>query len=138
MQRMKVEYDYSFGLLGIVASCKEYRICSELNKKLDIQLIRRDNLQIIKSAEGDKAEFSEYFYESEIDKSEYYLLANKSDGRYLIPERKEFDYLLIIKGELAKDQLPEIQEKLKEISVMQLVTDIDISKLKSKENLVIE
>ena len=51
---------------------------------------------------------------------------------------KQFDYLLLIDGEVLDLQESEFITRVGEIEQIQLVQRIDVEKLKSKENLIFE
>jgi hypothetical protein len=55
---------------------------------------------------------------------------------YLIPELKNLDYFLLVQDETEQLDLSNFMEKLSQNSLVQSIVRIDISKLKSKENLL--
>jgi len=54
----------------------------------------------------------------------------------LIPELKNLDYFLLVQDETEQLDLSNFMEKLSKNSLVQSIVRIDISKLKSKENLL--
>lgn len=64
-----------------------------------------------------------------------YLLANRSEGGLLIPEKKQIDFFLIIK-EADESYYNEILLKLKKLPNILAVYAINPSELKSKNNLL--
>jgi hypothetical protein len=65
------------------------------------------------------------------------LLDNSFENSHLLPELKNIPYLLIIKGAIDFLQLDELIQKIKTINGVQLVSKIDISKLKSIAQLIL-
>jgi hypothetical protein len=55
---------------------------------------------------------------------------------YLIPELKDYDYIIKLGGEPSLINREEIIKKLKGIQLIEYIKKIDINKLKSKENLI--
>lgn len=55
---------------------------------------------------------------------------------YLLPEMKEFDYLIMLEGQGDSFLAEEIINTLKTQSDIQYITQVDVTKLKSKENLI--
>jgi hypothetical protein len=55
---------------------------------------------------------------------------------YLIPELKNIDYFLLVQDETEELDLINFVKKLSQNPLVQSIVRIDISKLKSKENLL--
>ncbi|MEY3647393.1 MAG: hypothetical protein RLZ13_275, partial [Bacteroidota bacterium] len=55
---------------------------------------------------------------------------------YLVPELKNLDYFLLVQDETEQMDLSNFMEKLSQNPLVQSIVRIDISKLKSKENLL--
>jgi hypothetical protein len=55
---------------------------------------------------------------------------------YLVPELKNLDYFLLVQDETEQLDLSNFMEKLSRNPLVQSIVRIDISKLKSKENLL--
>ncbi len=87
-----------------------------------------------------KLVISNFLFETE--NSSLRILKNKAeDGdelkkSYLLPELKNFDYFLMLEGSGDTFNISELEGKLKNLEIIQYLTKIDVSKLKSKENLV--
>jgi len=70
------------------------------------------------------------------------LLKNKSEERkfealrYLIPELNRFDYLIMKSGNIADTGNADWLTKIQQIKEIQYITALDITKLKSRENLI--
>lgn len=134
-QTLKVEYDYDFTLLGIVCYDKDYRLCYEINKELSIELLKEEDRELIIDKQKTLSSFSSYLYEDEEEKF-YYLIVNKGSKGLLLPEQKQMDYFLMLKGNFFKEDINEITLKLKQIPIIIGVYPIEVVKLKSKENLL--
>jgi len=130
------EYDFDFKLIGISCHEKDYRVTWGLNKYLDIALQRKDeDIEVIIKKSNRYSHHSAYsFYDKELD-NDYSLLTNRSSMGYLIPEKVQADYLLMI-----TDNYPiimtEVLKKIREIPFVLTAFDIDVYSLKSKENLI--
>ena len=129
--KLQIEYDYEFCLIGIVSHEKDYKLCWMLNTALNISLAKTEE----HAAEHSK--HSMYSYISEEQFREYYLLANKGEGHYLIEEHKHMDYFLIIKGSLEEDEKKHILELIKKTGMVSAAYLIDVPSLKSKHNLIL-
>ncbi len=134
-QLLSIEYDYDFVLIGLVCQVKDYRLCFEINKKLGFDLNKVDSIEIFVNKQREAAYFSTYLFENE-DEISFYIIFNRGTKGYLIPEQSKLDYFVVIKGPLRADQKKELISKLKEIKLILGVFELDVKKLKSKENLL--
>ena len=132
---LTVDYDYDFILLGILCQEKDYRICYEINKKLGMQFKKEEDLEIIINKQKESSGFSLYSCMNE-DEDYFYLISNKSLKGSFIPEQKQMDYFLMIKGNLSREENKKIIQELKQIPVIMGVYELEPGKLKSKENLI--
>jgi len=136
-QTLKIEYDYDFSLLGIVSPEKIYRLCWILNQELPFNLSRISDLEIFSRDSTGTQYFSRYANNNTHNNEGcIYLLANKNSGRYIIPDRKEADYFLILNGDDIQENIDSVLNKLKLINTIQAVYKIDPNTLNAKENLI--
>ena len=136
--KLIVEYEYEFTLFGIVSLVSEHKLAWEINNTLKISLAKSEDIQL-EFINNKNLIISNYIYEKE--DSNLRLLKNKSfkTGQtqlYLLPELKQFDYLLAMNGFEQTFSKEKIINSLNKISVIQYIVNIEIEKLKSKENLV--
>jgi len=125
-------------LWGLVAQVKEYQLCWHLNKVMGFGLKRSEDVEIINRKKNKTSVFSFYRFESDLDKWLVYVVSNKHLGEYLVPEVRQTDFLLMIRGEVSKQEEEALFQKLKSIPIMQMVVKLDYDRLKSKDNLILE
>ena len=156
---LEVSYDYDFLLIGISSHEKDYRICWALNKKLSLDLKKTDSLEIKGKKQTTPSYFSFFIFDKEEDFLEYSVIANFSESKsmdikthslfgmedanehhseneLLIPEQKQMNYFLVVRGEMEDDAVDELVKQIKEIDVVQTAVRIDATQLKSKQNLI--
>ena len=126
--------DFDLLLFGICSGLKDYRLCYELNQKLEIDFTRIDDYKISLGRNNSYVAFPRFSFTNDEDQS-FIFLKNRSNEHYIIPELKNIDYLLIIKP-VADIQQNSIMHLLKEIGPVQSVFAIDVLKLKSRFNLL--
>ncbi len=131
---LNIEEDYDFSLIGISCHAKDYRLCYELNKILEIDLVRGEDLDI--DSKNSKANYALYDYVDEENFIDYYLISNRSNKGFLIPEHKSTDFFLLLKGASNDDIIETIINKIGEIQLVLTSFQIDVTKLKSKQNLI--
>ena len=104
---INIEIDFDFKLIGIVAPIHDFRMCFNLNQAINIDLIAevtRKNLV-----------FNEYHYRDDISRTDYKLINNRNGTEFLIPEKRELDFFLLIKGNVESEQMEQILDKIKKI-----------------------
>ena len=155
---LKIEFDYNFVLVGISSHEKDYRISWALNNALGIDLTINESLEI-KFKNKTDVFFSIFSFKNEEDFLEFHVISNFSEKKVvnsnannlfsksenfsesntngtLIPEMKQINYFLLIKGEVKKKDIKTIVDKIKKINLVLAATPIDIMALKSKKNLI--
>lgn len=137
--KLVVDYDYDFELIGIISSLKGHKLAWCVNNELRIDLRKEDDLYIDFLHEGQLVIIN-YIFETEY--SNFRLIKNKScefaniASPYLIPELKEYDYFILIKDESSVFSVSAIADKLKKISGIEYIKEIETENLKSKDNLI--
>jgi len=136
--KLQIEPAFDFELLGIVSPIREYRMAWLVNQELEINLVKADDLEL-EFLNSEKLEIAQYFLS--LPHGFIQLLKNKALNSsqqlaYLIPELKNLDYFLLVQDETEQLDLSNFMEKLSQNPLVQSIVRIDISKLKSKENLL--
>ena len=133
---LKVDYDYDFVFIGIVAAAKDYRLCWAMNNSLGIELGKTDELELPVKGSKEPSWFSRYSYAVPGNETVFLLLGNKGTAGYLIPEQKQVDYFLMIQQLQDQRDKDLILKKLLKTDLVQTAFFLDPSKLRSKENLL--
>ena len=128
--------EFDFLLFAIVCSYKDYRLCFELNQHLKINLKRESDAEVILDKLQNRSSFSNYSYTSPLNE-QYSVINNKSAIGSFIPEKKNIDYFLQIKNIQAEITADEIIEKLKQISIISGVYELEPGEIKSVENFLV-
>ena len=159
----KLETDFDleldFVLIGLSSSLRDYRLCHFVNKHTNLQLTHgkedyidhkgipkeqsRNEMDyhIIYEQKRGKTATTQHFktfrYVNTTYDHEYYLISNRGEeGGLLIPEAPNFDYFILIKHFIDRDDLKNLIDSLKSVVDILLVKEIDPIILKSKENLI--
>ena len=155
---LDAEYDFDFSLLAISAYVPDYKMCIEVNRLLNIELMRDAPIELSHKNISSPLLFSCFSFLDEEEQSECILLSNKStntvasskraapslfteerqDVKFLlVPELAQTDFLFILKADNHRDLIYNIQNKLKSITFALSVQKIDPETLASKKNLLI-
>jgi len=145
---ISVNYD----LVAIHCSTEDYRLAYFLNSALNIQLKKSRSDIELKNKEG-KSLFSHFFYEDEKQDVFWDLIENKSRTEnfikntlgifdtietrsYLLPELKKADFILKIENLDNPIENSKIIQKISAVNQVSTAYNIDITFLKSKNNLI--
>ena len=134
---LEEEYEFDFNLLGICCHEKDYRLCWAVNSTLNLSLSKAsDDIELIFSKESKPdANFSIYSYIDQYNSDQYYLISNKCQRTWLIPEKSHFDFFLMIKSDEKKSYTLYLN-KLRSIPFILTANHVVVKQLKSKENLI--
>lgn len=133
------EYEIDFNIIGMVSSMKEHKMGWHLNQIDLFHLVKVEDIKI-EFAKSKIIRISNLA--AETDFSAVHLLRNRLSGgglngnQYLLPEIKEFDYLLRIKNIIDDNWSASILEKIKSAKISDYAVLIDVEKIRTKENLI--
>ncbi len=131
---LKYELDLDFVLIAITSQLKDYMLCFKLNRQLNINFYKIDEL-IIESNSGSFF-FSMYYYQIPETETDLYFVANKGEQGYLIPEMKTVDYFIKIHNYISQEELSQLIEGINKLPEVLAAIEVDPKRLKSKENLI--
>ena len=133
---LKFEIDLDFVLIAVTTSLKDYRICYLINKYLNYNFVKADDLEVEMGQNPEPVLFSKYTYHWETTETDFYFIANKGSDGYLIPEMRKTDYFLMIKNYIDEDDVENMVSVLNKIPEIVAAVKIDPKKIKSRENLL--
>jgi hypothetical protein len=127
---------FDFDLIGISANIPDYQLVAKINEVLHIDLERkRDDYTLnLNGLEGKK--FRWYSYLPSEEDLEIYLIVNRGENGFLVEEIKQMNSFLLIFGELNYLKINEIAQKIQGIPQVISSSNLEIDKLKSKNNFV--
>jgi len=136
--KLQIEHTYDFEVLGLVSPVKDYNMAWLINRQLDLDLIKWEDLEI-EFLSDPQLKISQYFLS--LPHGFVQLLKNKAINSqnqvsYLIPELKTMDYFLLVQDQTFQISINTFANKLAEIPFIQNVMKLDVTKLKSRENLL--
>ena len=133
---LKFEIDLDFVLIAVTTPLKDYRICYLINKYLNFNLAKVDDLKVEIHPDTEAVLFSMYTHNWEESDTDFYFIANKGSDGYLIPEMRKADYFLMIKNYIDENDLDSLVSSLNRIPEIVAAVKIDPKKIKSRENLL--
>ena len=135
--KLDFTFEWSGTVLGMVCSWPDYKIAWKLSQVLGIELSRQKDFEL--SFVGNKKN-SFLLYQFNNEYTTFRLLKNRaylveqSDQALLLPEIKEFDYLLLIETEADID-FEAINSLIRQIESIELLKTFNPKTLKSRHNL---
>jgi hypothetical protein len=133
---LKFEIDFDFVLIAVTTSLKDYRVCFLINKYLNFNFVKNDDLEVDIIPGSEPVLFSLYRYTWETTETDFFFIGNKGSDGYLIPEIKSADYFLMIRNYIDDNELDTIVSSLNKIPEIVAAVKIDPKKIKSRENLL--
>lgn len=127
---------YDFEMIGICSHHNDYRLAWGINERLAIQLIKVDEDYVVTNKKGLKmSSHSIYEFKDQENLIEYYLIKNKSLGKFLIPEKPTVDYFLFL-FENHEWEIEDLIDELRSVPSILGIFIFDPEEFDSTENLV--
>lgn len=137
-RKLKINPDFDFLLIGIVTALQDYRLAWFINNTLHKTLAKKEDIQFTDPLNKKQMNFARFDFDEAITRSVFHLLQNKHANECLLPEYKELDFVLLIKGDYYKTRKNDILKKLRGLENVQAALILDVELIKSKNNLLIE
>lgn len=130
------EYDYS--LVGICAHVSDYKLVWSMNEKLGFHLEKALDLFSVNNKKGQlNSSHPYYFMNDEEKRLELYLIKNKNEGKFLIPEKQQIDYFLFICNNYLIDE-QDLVEKLRDTSNIMAAYFLEPKDYSSTQHIVFD
>ena len=135
-KKLLVQNDYDFFLFGISCGEKPYRLCWALNNQLRISFVKGKDMEVHEKNQPEQTRFPVFNYRNEEMFTDYRVIINKTENKFLVPEYKQADYLLMIQGGIPYSEKNSILKKVKDVTFVQTAFEIDPRKIKTKEHFI--
>lgn len=132
-QLFDIGHEYDFEVIGLTSQDKDYRLVWAINIEMGWQLERDVDHKVTYKAHSTL--HSRYVFIDEQEGKAIRLLVNKGEGGALLPELQGIDCVLLLEG-FGKNEILELSVRLRRIAFVQASLVLDLSKIKSKYNLL--
>jgi len=132
-QKLKLNEEL-YSLIGVVSTCKEYKLAWLLNNILDISLAKEKD-EKINLINNELIYVSHFLYKRK--KMYLRLISNKTTKSHLITSLSNFDYLVQFSPNLFEFNSFDIINKLKSNNLIQFANFVDTKLIKEKYLLYI-
>ncbi len=123
--RMHDDYSKEYSIIGISCHLKDYRLIYNINKGLNCDLKKYDDLVIYPVKGKIKNSFS--FYSCTGEFIEYNVIANRNPDGFLIPRQKKIDYIFILRGPIDARRIKFVLNSIQKIPSVLTSFEIDIN-----------
>ncbi|MFA5574626.1 MAG: IPExxxVDY family protein [Brumimicrobium sp.] len=131
-----IESDFDYDIIGVCSHSNDYKLCWAINNNVELQLHKSENSFMVSGKKGNViSSHSMYEWISEEENVNFYLIKNKDGEKFLIPEKSQIDYFLIIQ-EAGIIEIEVLLEKLRKIPEVLTAFIFDPYELKSAERLI--
>src|SRR4051794_27875394 len=103
--------EYDFLLSGIFCAYRDYRVCFELNRVLELNLERQDDLELALERRGSTGLFPVFSYVN-ADDEEYFLIGNKGTVGLFATEHPRIDFFMLIKNATRYTSIEMLHKKM--------------------------
>jgi len=135
-ERMSDDFFEDTKILGIACLLKNYQFCWHVEKALNIPFATSADLQIGMEKNKRSYSFTVYEFIHPITSKEHFLYSNKHEGEFLLPELQHLDFIWLIRDPYNDlFEFNELQQRLRNIPGVQLVTEVPHERIKSRDNL---
>lgn len=126
---------YDFLLFGIICQSRDYKLCFEINRAMNLSLERGEDYSVTLNKGKDKIKTVRFEYKDGFG-NEYFILANKTSTGLLIPEHKSIDYFLIIKESVSQQDKVQVEKQLRTIPIVLGAYYLEPQKLKTGDRFI--
>jgi hypothetical protein len=127
---------FEFDMLGLCTHHSDYRLAWGINENIGLKLTRCDEDYVVTDKKGEiVSTHSMYEFNDEENRLSYFLVKNKHQGKYLIPEKPSIDYFLFLNDNNAVDP-DELMVELKNVPSVLGVYEFDPMEIDSAGSIV--
>lgn len=133
---LDLEDDFNFDLIGLCSHQGDYRVCWSINEKIGLRLTKSIEPFMVSGKKGVvNSSHSLYEWEDENNSVVYYFIQNKNKGKFLVPEKSQIDFFLVVQ-EAGVVDLDELLKQLKQIPSILTAISFDPYDLKSANKFI--
>jgi hypothetical protein len=134
---MAEEFFSDTAMIGIVSAMPDYRFTWLMNYKLDMNFVRKPDMDVQIQIKDQLQYFSVYQFCTPLNGCTHLIYQLKRDKESLLPEVKQLDYLWLIQCGTAEEDAALIANHLRSVNEVQLAQILSLDKLKNHNNLLV-
>ncbi len=130
---LKSDFFEGYSLLGIVCGLPDFRTTHFINQYGGFDFKKYEDFSLSQKKE---TAFSWYYSSNEEMRRNYFLIQNKNGADILMPALRNFDYLLLLYGNITVQYLGDLLSALRNIPNVTAVFEQDLNKIKNSDLLI--
>lgn len=135
VHKLKVDTQFPFITIGISSHENDYRLIWAVNANLQTRFAKIDDF-IVTGTSGTENKFSRFYFEDEDRYLSFYIISNRCDNGYLVPEYRTVDYFVFLKGQTLPGFSEETIRRLKQVDIISTAFLIDNKSIRSIKKLL--
>lgn len=136
--RLESKNDDDYTIIGIVSHQRDYRLIWSINEKMNLRLVKFDDLKIFQDRKKEFNTFSFYYYNAPETFKTYYFISNSGENGPLFPEYKQINFFFLIKGNVTKNLEKEITKALADNEYIMKTYPVSLTSVKESENFFLD
>jgi len=133
---LSFDQEINFDLIGLCSHHNDYRLVWNINSQLGIRLVKIDSYNSFQKSGKISTLHSTYEYIDEVNRLTYFLIKNKHEGQYLIPEKTAIDYFLFL-CDNTSIRLEKIVQQLKSVPSILGAYEFNPEEISSAKNITL-
>lgn len=134
---LEVEDNLDYTAIAIVCNLPDYQFVYHLNNAMN-STFEHKNPFIKEHNKSEQMIFPKYEFMDTNNMCELFLLANKHNGNILFSDLKNFDFILLLRGEDLDEYLANVNLIIRKVKNVQISKVFDPNSLKSFGNFVFD
>ena len=135
--KLELAIEEDFCLLGVVADEPDYKLCWLINRALDMNFEKQDELQLFHSKLDEEQVFSNFSYHDQDALITFRIIRNRSENGYFLDELKNIDFLIHIQGDITTTRINSFMQAVGALEPVRMCVPSDLSRIKNKERLML-
>ena len=133
-KKLKLDFDYfeDYNLLSISSTMKDYTLAFHINKNLEINLKKYNDLVV----NGRLAAYPWFYYSEGVNFPTFYLIGNNHPDGKINPAHKGIDYYLLVKELFDDDMLNHYASVLRKVAGIIGVFNTNMSTIKNMDVMI--
>jgi len=124
--KLEMAMEEDFCLLGMVSDEKDYRLCWLINRAMNVDFRREDNLELYHKRLKVKQQFANFSFNDEHAFLNYRIIKNRSEEGFFLDEVKNLDYLIHIQGELSETHIRYFMQGIGDLPEIRMLIPVDL------------
>lgn len=135
--KLALAMDEDFCLLGVVSDEPDYKLCWRINKSMNMNFEKQEELKLFHRKLDEEQVFSYFSYHDDDALITYRLINNRAQEGYFLDELKNIDYLIHIQGEINTARINDFMNSVGALEPVRMCVPSDLGRIKNKERLLL-